>query len=211
MPQTLSTEPRSPSASVSVLQPSASGDHAPESPTDPGASYSSPSDTAQRCSIPSSAKSVAALAELAAALETGCTPDPAAARLFALAFTDWLEGRRKSLDAALGLGGEAGLEGGRRRYLEARRDQHLAAARNLISAPPWKRLEVLADEIKRFEQMVWPRWSALGEPPPSASALRRHLFTARSLNARALPQTAQGLAKRIGTQPRPHRELVETG
>lgn len=152
----------------------------------------------------------ALVAELAADLGAGRPPNPTAAATFAEAVGRWLRGEVGSLDQGLRLGGAPGLEGGRRRFLEARRDAHLAAARDLLDGTPWRRLEDLATEIKRFEAVIWPRWSSLGGPPASASKLRHHLYRARELSGRPLPKTAQGLAKRL-TQLPPHRKLVKAG
>lgn len=150
----------------------------------------------------------ALIADLASALEAGRDPDPAAAAQFAKAVQRWLNGEAKSLDVALGIGGQAGLEHARNRYRRAQRDRHLNATYQLAAAPgPWTKCLALAAAIKYFESRIWPRWQDLDEPPAGCSEINAHLFHARRYNARPLPATAEGIRQRI-TQEQPARDLA---
>lgn len=150
----------------------------------------------------------ARLATLAAALEAGEQPDPEAARAFAAGVRAWLEGETRSLDAALRVGGAAGLEGARNRYRRARRDRHLRLAHSLVTAGgPWSRCVALAEAVERFEARIWPRWQHLAAPPEGCAEINAHLFHARRLNGRPLPATAEGIRLRV-TQEQPPRDLA---
>lgn len=97
-----------------------------------------------------------------------------------------------SLDAALGLCGEVGIETARTRYLRAQRDYHLRQAHGLVSGDSaWSRSVVLAEEVSRFLSLVWPRWRDLSEPPEGCSDLRRHLFLAH--RSGSLPESPRQL------------------
>jgi len=150
----------------------------------------------------------ALIADLAAAIAAGEQPEPEVAQAFASAVGDWLEGRARSLDVALGVGGQAGFEHARNRYRRAQRDRHLRAAHALAEGTgTWSRCVALAEAVERFESRIWQRWRDLAEPPQGCATINAHLFHARRLNGRPLPSTAEGLRLRV-TQAQNDRDLA---
>ncbi|MFB1487413.1 MULTISPECIES: hypothetical protein [unclassified Thiocapsa] len=106
----------------------------------------------------------------------------------------WLSADAATLDEALGLTGAPGRETARTLHRRALRDRHLVAAHGIIgAASPWRGCLALADEIARFESVIWPRWRDLPEPPPGASLLRAELFAARQFGT--LPGTPMQLSR----------------
>ena len=81
---------------------------------------------------------------------------------------------------------------------EIRRNRHLRrAAAVLPKMSQWRKAVILAEEVSRFEAIIWPSWRLMPGPPEIASKLRRHLFLARRQKA-------------IPTSPRQlHRILTE--
>ncbi len=140
---------------------------------------------------PSGPEAASELVEIAAALAEGRHPPPAIAARFVAAVNRWLvEGH--PLEEALGLAGAVGVESARTQLLRRSRDMHLRAAYDLIApgATPWKRSQALAREIATFLSRIWPSWRHRAAPPPEASSLRSHLFTA----ARSWPLPSSAVA-----------------
>lgn len=106
----------------------------------------------------------------------------------------------KGFSAFLASGGRLPLERclhlptSERALRRARRDQWLRQAWLLldVAMSPWRRSELLAGEIQRFQASKWARWSALEQPPPGASALDEALFEAFRSHER-VPSTAMQL------------------
>lgn len=71
------------------------------------------------------------------------------------------------------------------------RDELLRAAHGLMSGTPWGRCVELAEEIGKFEGILWPRLRDHEAPPEGCSRLRSLLFRARRLGP--LPSTARQL------------------
>ena len=140
---------------------------------------------------PSGPEAASELVVIATALSEGRLPPPAIAARFAAGVSRWLvEGR--DLEEALGLAGAVGVESARTQLLRRSRDMHLRAAYDLIApgATPWKRSQALAREIATFLSRIWPSWRHRAAPPPEASSLRSHLFTA----ARSWPLPSSAVA-----------------
>jgi hypothetical protein len=110
---------------------------------------------------------------------------------------DWL---CKGFSAFLASGGRLPLERclhlptNERALRRARRDHWLRRAwSDLQTEPsPWRRSEMLAAEVRRFESRKWARWSSLEQPPDGSSALESALFEAFRAHER-VPSTAMQL------------------
>ncbi|WP_295450597.1 hypothetical protein [uncultured Thiodictyon sp.] len=123
----------------------------------------------------------AALARVAAALEVGNLPDPDDRRRFADGVARWLNEGAADLEQALGLAGSVGRDSARTIYRRHLRDMALREAHGMMTGPaPWSRSVALADEIARFNSLVWPRVCHLSALPetPKPSKLRATLFAA---------------------------------
>lgn len=142
---------------------------------------------------------------LAAALQAGAlgSPNSPLARWLLAGIEAHLSGGLP-LDKALGLNGAQGIEVPRRRWRRACRNRHLCRALAACEgATPWLQAVALAAEVRRFETVLWPRWRALEQPPPTASTLRTHLFKAFRTGI-PIPTTARQLhdiARRAGAVP----------
>jgi hypothetical protein len=109
----------------------------------------------------------------------------------------WL---RKGFSAFLANGGKLSLERclrlptSERALQRAERDHWLRAAWQQLDpkASGWRRSELLAEHVRRFEATKWLRWSQLGYPPAGACALDQALFEAFRSHER-VPCTAMQL------------------
>jgi len=100
---------------------------------------------------------------------------------------DWLD---VGLDAylsgadpakAFGLRGGKGQRSGRTYYLTFKRNQFLREAHRLVTYAdilPWPRSALLAEEVKRFRELIWPKWKGQQKPPANSSQLSQSLFYA---------------------------------
>lgn len=110
---------------------------------------------------------------------------------------DWL---CKGFSAFLANGGRLPLERclhlptNERALRRARRDHWLRQAWLLLDASvsAWRRSEMLAAEVHRFQASKWPRWSALDQAPAVLTALDEALFEAFRSHER-VPSTAMQL------------------
>jgi hypothetical protein len=110
---------------------------------------------------------------------------------------DWL---CRGFSAFLASGGKLPLERclrlptNERALRRARRDHWLRTAWQQIdgSVSSWRRSELLAVEVHRFQIGKWLRWSNLEQPPSGASALDGALFEAFRSHER-VPSTAMQL------------------
>jgi hypothetical protein len=110
---------------------------------------------------------------------------------------DWL---CKGFSAFLASGGRLPLERclrlptSERALRRARRDYWLRRAWLLldVAMSPWRRSELLAGEIQRFQASKWARWSALEQPPTGVGSLDEALFEAFRSHER-VPSTAMQL------------------
>ncbi|MEF7616548.1 hypothetical protein V4F39_21710 [Aquincola sp. MAHUQ-54] len=127
---------------------------------------------------------------------------------------DWLS---KGFNAFLASGGRLPLERclklptNERALRRALRDRWLRHAwAHLDDEPsPWRRSELLAAEIRRFESRKWARWSTLDQPPDGSSSLEAALFEAFRAHGR-VPATAMQLHNIAGfksTKERPDGPL----
>ncbi|MEF7616155.1 hypothetical protein V4F39_19730 [Aquincola sp. MAHUQ-54] len=117
---------------------------------------------------------------------------------------DWLS---KGFSAFLASGGRLPLE--RCLHLptnesalrRARRDHWLRHAWSCLEteSSPWRRSELLAAEVRRFESRKWARWSMLERPPEGCGALDRALFEAFRAHGR-VPSTAMQLHNIAGVR-----------
>jgi hypothetical protein len=71
------------------------------------------------------------------------------------------------------------------------RDELLQEAHALMSGTPWRRSVQLAEQIGKFEGILWPRLRDRETPPEPCSRLRSLLFGARRCGP--LPGTARQL------------------
>ena len=76
----------------------------------------------------------------------------------------------------------------------AQRDHWLRVAWQQVdaAASAWRRSELLANEVHRFQATKWPRWSQVGEAPAGARAVDQALFEAFRSHER-VPSTAMQL------------------
>lgn len=110
---------------------------------------------------------------------------------------EWL---RRGFSAFLASGGKLPLERclhlptNERALRRARRDQWLRRAWMLLSgaSSSWRRSEMLAAEVHRFQVSKWVRWSSLDRAPAGANALEEALFEAFRSHER-VPGTAMQL------------------
>ena len=110
---------------------------------------------------------------------------------------DWL---CKGFSAFLACGGRIPLERclrlptNERALRRARRDHWLRRAWLELGGDmsPWRRSELLATEVRRFQTTKWPRWSTLEEAPEATSPLNAALFEAFRSHER-VPATAMQL------------------
>jgi hypothetical protein len=110
---------------------------------------------------------------------------------------DWL---CKGFSAFLASGGRLPLERclhlptNERALRRARRDHWLRRAWLQLDAAvsAWRRSEMLAAEIHRFQASKWSRWTTLEQPPAGASAVDKALFEAFRSHER-VPSTAMQL------------------
>jgi hypothetical protein len=110
---------------------------------------------------------------------------------------DWL---CRGFSAFLACGGKLPLERclhlptNERALRRARRDHWLRRAWMLLDGAnsSWRRSEMLAAEVHRFQVAKWARWSALDHVPPGANALEEALFEAFRSHER-VPGTAMQL------------------
>lgn len=106
----------------------------------------------------------------------------------------------KGFSAFLASGGKLSLERclrlptNERALQRAQRDHWLRVAWQLLdpAVSPWRRSELLAEEVRRFQAAKWVRWSQLGAPPSGARALDQALFDAFRSHER-VPSTAMQL------------------
>lgn len=106
----------------------------------------------------------------------------------------------KGFSAFLASGGRLSLErclrlpANERALQRAQRDHWLRSAWQLLDPglSAWRRSELLAEEVRRFQATKWPRWSQLGHPSPGARAVDEALFQAFSAHSR-VPTTAMQL------------------
>lgn len=106
----------------------------------------------------------------------------------------------KGFSAFLASGGKLSLERclrlptNERALQRAQRDYWLRAAWQLLdpTVSPWRRSELLAEEVRRFQATKWSRWSQLGNPPAGARAVDQALFDAFRSHER-VPSTAMQL------------------
>jgi hypothetical protein len=76
----------------------------------------------------------------------------------------------------------------------ARRDHWLRQAWDRVGdhVTPWQRSEKLAEAVRRFRSILWPRWRALAASPSTASQVDAALFEAFRSHDR-VPATAMQL------------------
>lgn len=106
----------------------------------------------------------------------------------------------KGFSAFLAGGGKLSLErclrlpANERALQRAQRDYWLRAAWQGLNPAlsAWRRSELLAEEVRRFQAAKWARWSQQGQPPGGASAVDRALFEAFRSHER-VPSTAMQL------------------
>ena len=106
----------------------------------------------------------------------------------------------KGFSAFLASGGKLSLErclklpANERALQRARRDYWLRAAWQLLdpAVSAWRRSELLAEEIRRFQAGKWARWSELGQPAADARTVDQALFEAFRSHQR-VPATAMQL------------------
>lgn len=116
----------------------------------------------------------------------------------------------KGFRAFLASGGRLSLErclrlpANERALQRAQRDHWLRAAWQLLdpSLSAWRRSELLAEEVRRFQATKWARWSQLGRPSAGARAVDEALFQAFSSHSR-VPSTAMQLHNIAGERRRP--------
>ena len=109
----------------------------------------------------------------------------------------WL---RKGFSAFLASGGKLPLERclrlptNERALQRAQRDHWLRVAWQQVdaTASAWRRSEMLANEVHRFQAIKWARWSQLSEAPAGARAVDQALFEAFRSHER-VPSTAMQL------------------
>jgi hypothetical protein len=110
---------------------------------------------------------------------------------------DWL---CKGFSAFLACGGRIPLERclrlptNERALRRARRDHWLRRAWLQVDPElsPWRRSEVLAAEVRRFQTAKWPRWQSMEEAPAGSAPLAVALFEAFRSHER-VPCTAMQL------------------
>jgi hypothetical protein len=106
----------------------------------------------------------------------------------------------KGFSAFLASGGKLSLERclrlptNERALQRAKRDHFLRAAWHLLdaAASPWRRSELLSEEVRRFQATKWVRWAQLGQAAAGARAIDQALFEAFRSHAR-VPTTAMQL------------------
>jgi hypothetical protein len=106
----------------------------------------------------------------------------------------------KGFSAFLASGGKLSLERclrlptNERALQRAQRDYWLRAAWQLLDSTvsAWRRSELLAEEVRRFQAAKWARWSQLGHPSAGARAIDQALFEAFRSHER-VPSTAMQL------------------
>lgn len=86
------------------------------------------------------------------------------------------------------------LPSNERALQRAQRDYWLRAAWQLLdpAVSAWRRSELLAEEVRRFQAVKWARWSQLGQPSPGARDIDLALFEAFRSHER-VPSTAMQL------------------
>lgn len=115
----------------------------------------------------------------------------------------------KGFSAFLASGGKLPLERclrlptNERALQRAQRDHWLRLAWEQLdpAASAWRRSELLAHEVHRFQAVKWPRWSHLSEPPSGARPVEQSLFEAFRSHER-VPTTAMQLHNIAGTRRR---------
>lgn len=115
----------------------------------------------------------------------------------------------KGFSAFLASGGKLPLERclrlptNERALQRAQRDHWLRLAWQQVDpeASSWRRSELLANEIVRFQAIKWARWSQLSEPPAGARPVDRALFEAFRSHER-VPTTAMQLHNIAGVRRR---------
>ncbi len=117
----------------------------------------------------------------------------------------------KGFSAFLASGGKLPLERclrlptNERALQRAQRDHWLRMAWQHVdpAASAWRRSELLANEVHRFQAVKWPRWQQLTQAPAGARAVDQALFEAFRSHER-VPTTAMQLHNiaRVGPQAR---------
>lgn len=115
----------------------------------------------------------------------------------------------KGFSAFLASGGKLSLErclqlpANERALQRAQRDYWLRAAWQLLdpTVSAWRRSEMLAEEVRRFQATKWVRWSQLGQPAAGARTLDHALFEAFRSHER-VPATAMQLHNIAGERRR---------
>ena len=84
----------------------------------------------------------------------------------------------------------------KKRIAQMQRDYHLARAYQQCAGP--NKADQLAGEIRDFLSRIWPSWSAMDAPPPTASELRSDLFQAVLACPENFPESSRQLRRIVG-------------